>query len=249
MVETALGIDASVRVRPVCRHSFLPAHYQQKAALKARPQGGFYLDKEPVSGGEIVRLAFLEHLGEVQEADHAVLRGDDTLAEGAIEGSGDFRNRLYLAGGDREDVRDAVDQHADDHVVDFGHDDGAALVGDRALHAELEGEVYDRDHRAAQVHYADDIGWRVRDRCRRGPAADFADRRGFYAEFLIVKSEGNDLERIAAEIRGIDCSHKYCPNRQKPGQKQPRHHWRGSTCLQTVRARPVDEYRYGYSGP
>ncbi len=90
-----------------------------------------------------------------------------------VEGSRDFRHRLNLAGGDGEDVGDAIDQHADDHIVDFGHDDGAALVGDGALHAELVGEVDDRDNRAAQVHDTDDV-------CRSSAGSAWtAPSRGF----------------------------------------------------------------------
>ncbi|EGE56143.1 hypothetical protein RHECNPAF_7500115 [Rhizobium etli CNPAF512] len=170
--------------------------------------GGFH---DPKHWAELrrqfVRLIFLEHLGEVQEADHAVFRRDDAFAISAVEGGGHFRHRLDLAGRNGQNIRDAVDEHANDHAVNFGDDDGAAFVGDGALHAELVSKVDDRDHRAAQVHDADDIGRRVRDRRGRRPATDFADGRGLDAEFLIMQAEGNDLERIAAEASGIDRGH------------------------------------------
>src|SRR5690606_778394 len=83
------------------------------------------------SGGHFLDLAALEHLGEVQEADHAMFVGNDAFGEGLVEGGRDFRHRLDLARRDGQDVRNAVNQHADDHVVDLGDDDGGTLVGDR----------------------------------------------------------------------------------------------------------------------
>src|SRR5690606_21822053 len=138
-------------------------------------------------------LAGGQHAVERDQADHPPLHRDHALHEGAGEFGGDVGGRLDRAGGDGQDVGDGIDEQADGLVADLGDDDDVAGAGLGRREAEAVGEVDDGKHGAAQVDDALHVGGRMRQRRRRGPAANVADRHDVEAEFLLSEAEGDQL--------------------------------------------------------
>ena len=90
--------------------------------------------------------------------DHAAIHGDDAAHEHAREVGGDIRRGLDGAVVDREDVGDRIDQQARRALADLRDDDDVARRGLGAGQAEPDAEIDDRQHDAAQVDDAADVG-------------------------------------------------------------------------------------------
>jgi hypothetical protein len=107
-----------------------------------------------------------EEAGEVEVADHAGFMDDDADCEGGSVGANAGGQRLNRVVSNCQQVGHTVHDKADNATADFHHDDRGSFGFGIGLHAELYGQVNDRNDRAPQVHYADHFGRRLRNGCR-----------------------------------------------------------------------------------
>jgi len=110
------------------------------------------------------RGADFEHTFEIEEADHAAWQYDHAVGIARPTRNVHLRHRLDKTRIDREDIGHAVNDETDRCPVSFGHDDGAAFIRHRTVHAELAGEIDNGDHGATQIHDSGDVSRGMGDR-------------------------------------------------------------------------------------
>ena len=109
---------------------------------------------------------------------------------------GDVGRRLDIALSDDQNVGDGIDHQSHHLAADLGDDDDMTCRRLRGRKAEPHSEIDDRQDRAAQIDDTADIGWRMRQRRRRSPAAQVAHRHDVDTELLRSQPEGDQFTRV-----------------------------------------------------